>query len=61
MDPAVVEWLQDNAARITMTVEASSPEQARAIAARKIWQAARAAGINVGEVDILAVTEAGDG
>lgn len=57
MDPAVVEWLGENAARITMQVRASSPEQARSKAAREIWRAAKAAHIDVDEVEILSVLE----
>ena len=61
MDQAAVEWLNGNMARITMNVRASSPEQARSIAARKIWRAARAAHIDVDEVEILSVLEVSDG
>ena len=59
MDENTVEWLTDNMAEIMMTVEASSPEQARRIAANRIMRAARAAHIDVDEVEILAVLEAG--
>ncbi len=40
-----------------MTIRAASPEQARAIAATRIMQAARDAHIDVDEVDILSVLE----
>jgi hypothetical protein len=40
-----------------MDIRASSPEQARRIAATKIMQAARDAHIDVDEVEILSVLE----
>jgi hypothetical protein len=57
MDRAAVEWLNDNQARIVMDVRASSPEQARRIAASRIMRPARAAHIDVDEVEILSVLE----
>lgn len=57
MDQAAVEWLGDNAAKITMQVRASSPEQARSKAAHQIWRAAKAAHIDVDEIEILSVLE----
>jgi hypothetical protein len=52
-----VEWMGDNAARIVMQVRASSPEQAKRMAATKILKAARDAHIDVDEVEILSVLE----
>lgn len=60
MDEATVQWLADNTARIVMTVQASSPEMARRIAATRIMQAAKHAHINVDEVEILSVLSVDD-